>query len=284
MKNSRTIMIVIAVLVGLMLVFMASGMIDATQDKLLNKMTEGATIEMGAVPSLRMYVSSTWRGVEVVAGIVLLVTAYALYLDKKWAFPVAMTSFAALPIGSFYISLAYMVKTRAYAPAFTTFTVGLLAFWAFIFLEKKGKEAWTLFVPLTLMGMIGTQAFSFAEHGLRGLLPDKTASLINPAVAILRYSGPIMAITVFLLFVAIYQLAAGKEAGWWVALVAGLSMAVGAFPVHFARPKASMALPGTAEPSIFTSTYFLGGMLGVLLVVVLLIPFFKNQLMDTGTE
>jgi hypothetical protein len=61
-------------------------------------------------------------------------------------------------------------------------------------------------------------------------------------------------------------------------------MAVGAFPVHFARPKASMALPGTAEPSIFTSTYFLGGMLGVLLVVVLLIPFFKNQFMGTATE
>ncbi len=275
--SSRTIMAVIAVLVGLMLVFMASGMIDATQDKLLNNMTEGATIEMGAIPSLRMYVSSTWRGVEVVAGVVLLVSAYALMQGKKWAFPVALTSMATLPIGSFYISLAYLVKTKSYAPAFTTFIVGLLAFWAFIFLTKSGKEAWGLFVPLTLLGMMGTQAFSFAEHGLRGLWgAGKTASITDPSVAILRFSGPIMAMVVAMIFVVIFKLASGKESGWWLGLVTGLSMAIGAIPVHFARPKASMSMPG-AEASIFNSTYLLGGVLGLILVVVLLVPYFKNQ-------
>jgi len=276
--NKRTIMITIAVLVGLMLILFASGMVDATQDKLLNKMTKGATVEMGAVPSLRMYISSTWRGIEVVAGIVLLVMAYAMSKGKKWAYPIALTSFATLPIGSFYISLAYMVKTRSYAPAFTCFIVGLLAFWAYIILEKKGKEMWGMLIPMTLLGMVGTQSFAFAEHGLRGLWSaGKTASLTDPAVAILRYSGPIMAIVVFLVFAAIYKMAEGKEAGWWIALVAGLSMAIGAYPVHFARPKASIVLPGTAAPSIFTSTYFLGSTLGVLLVIVLLLPYFKNQ-------
>jgi hypothetical protein len=276
-STNRTITLIILILVGLILLFMASGMVDATQDKLLNKMTKGATIEMGAVPSLRMYVSSTWRGVEVVAGIILLVSALALTQKKKWVFPVALTSLAALPIGSFYISLAYMVKTRAFAPAFTLFIVGLLAFWALIFLFKKGKEAWTLFVPLTLLGMIGTQAFAFAEHGLRGLYTaGKTASITDPAVAILRYSGPIMGIVVILLFAAIYLLAAGKESGWWIALVAGLSMAWGAIPVHLARPKASMTLPG-ATPSIFNSTYLLGGVLGIILVIVLFLPYIKNQ-------
>ncbi len=281
MKNSnRTIMAVIVVLVGLFLIFMASGMIDATQDKLLGKMTEGGTLEMGAIPSLRMYISSTWRSVEVVAGVVLVVTAYALYLGKKWAFPVALISLGTLPIGSFYISLAYMVKTKSYAPAMTTFIVGLLAFWALIILGKQGKERWALFVPLTLMGMIGTQAFSFAEHGLRGLYEaGKTASIADPTVAILRYSGPIMGMVVIMLFVAIYQMAANKESGWWLGLVIGLSMAVGAIPVHFARPKASMSLPG-AEATIFNSTYLLGGILGLILVVVLLVPFFKNQLMS----
>ena len=276
--NKRTVMIIIAVLVGLMLILFASGMVDATQDKLLNKMTKGATVEMGAVPSLRMYISSTWRGVEVVAGIVLLVMAYAMSKGRKWAYPIALTCFATLPIGSFYISLAYMVKTRAFAPAFTFFIVGLLAFWAYIILEKKGKEMWGTLIPMTLLGMIGTQSFAFAEHGLRGLWSaGKTASLTDPTVAILRYSGPIMAIVVFLVFAAIYKMAEGKEAGWWIALITGLSMAIGAYPVHFARPKASIVLPGTAPPSIFTSTYFLGGTLGVLLVIVLLLPYFKNQ-------
>ncbi|OQY27636.1 MAG: hypothetical protein B6243_12835 [Anaerolineaceae bacterium 4572_5.2] len=72
-------------------------------------------------------------------------------------------------------------------------------------------------------------------------------------------------------------------------MVVGAGMAVAAYPVHFARPKASFSLAGTeafaegakvvgaGTPSIFTSVYFLGGTLGALLVIVMLIPFFKNQ-------
>ena len=145
-----------------------------------------------------------------------------------------------------------------------------------LFLEKKEKPM-AFFVPLTLLGMIGTQAFAFAEHGLRGILPDLTATVTDPTLGILRYSGPIMVLLVPMLLFAIYKLSADKEAGWWLSLIVGFSMAVAAFPVHFARPKASMALPGTVEASIFTSTYFLGGTLGVLLVIVMLIPYFKNQ-------
>jgi len=65
MKNSsRTIMAVIAVIVGLMLIFMASGMIDATQDKMLNKMTEGAKIASQLL-SLRSFRSTRWPKVPI---------------------------------------------------------------------------------------------------------------------------------------------------------------------------------------------------------------------------
>jgi hypothetical protein len=198
-----------------------------------------------------------------------------------------------MPIGSFYTSsfAGYMVKNKVFAPSFTAFIVGLVAFWALIIVEKRGKDLWALIVPLTLLGMIGTQAFAFSEHGLRGLYQaGKTASITDPSVGILRYSGPLMAMVLVTIFLAIYHLAANKELGWWLGLQVGIGMAVAAFPVHFARPKASFSLAGAnafaegpgvvgaGTPSIFTSVYFLGGVLGVILVVVLLIPFFKNQL------
>lgn len=274
--SSRTIKAAIAGLTGLFLVFINPGLVDATVNKLLLGMTEDGTVAMNSVPALRMYLSSAWRGLEVVAGVVLIAMAIAFFMGKKWAFPITMVALAIVPVGSFYTGLLFMVKTRSLPPAWIAFIIGLLAFWVMLFLEKKEKPM-AYFVPLTILGMIGTQAFAFAEHGMRGILPDLTASVADPTIGILRYSGPIMVILVPLLLFAVYKLSAGKESGWWLSLIVGFSMAVAALPVHFARPKASMALPGTAEASIFTSTYFLGGALGVILVVVLLIPYFKNQ-------
>ena len=61
-----------------------------------------------------------------------------------------------------------------------------------------------------------------------------------------------------------------------------------AFPVHFARPKASFSVAGAdafekgakvvgaGTPSVFTSVYFLGGLLATIFVIVMLIPYFKN--------
>jgi len=296
MENSsrtiRTIQATIVALVGLFLIFINPNLVTGTVNKFLKGMTEGATAPMNPVASLRMYVSFGWLGITVMAGVVLLVVAYAFLKDKKWAFPVALVSLATLPIGSFYVSsfAGYMVRKKVFAPSFTAFIVGLLAFWALIILAKKGKEMWAMFVPLTLLGMIGTQAFAFSEHGLRGLYQaGKTVSITDPAVGILRYSQPIMFIVLITLFWAIYQLASKKEAGWWLSLVVGAGMAAAAYPVHFARPKASFSLAGSnafaegakvvgaGTPSIFTSVYFLGGTLGALLVIVMLIPFFKNQ-------
>lgn len=275
--SSRTIKAAIVGFVGLFLVFFNPKLVDATVNKLLMGMTEGGTVAMKSVPALRMYVSSGWRGVEIIAGIVLIAMALAFTMGKKWAFPVSMVALATVPVGSFYTGLLFMVKTKSLPPAWIAFIIGLLAFWALLFLEKtEGK--WAFFAPLTVLGMIGTQAFAFAEHGLRGIFPDLTATLTDPSLSILRHSGPVMMILVPMLLVAIYKVSAGKESGWWLSLVVGASMAIAAYPVHFARPKASMALPGSGTAaSIFTSTYFLGGTLGVILVVVLLLPFVKNQ-------
>ena len=257
----------------------------------LKGQTKGATIPMDFLASLRLHVSFGWLGITVIAGVILLLVAYAFLKDKEWAFPVALVCLATLPIGSFYVSsfAGYMVRKKVFAPSFTAFVVGLVAFWALILLEKKGKDLWASIIPLTLLGMFGTQAFAFSEHGLRGLYQGgKTASILDPSIGILRYSQPIMVIVLITIFFAIYNLAAKKEIGWWFGIIAGLGIAVAAFPVHFARPKASFSIAGAdafakgakvmgaGTPSIFTSVYFLGGLLGIIFVVIMLIPYFKN--------
>ncbi len=293
-STNQKIQAAIAFLVGIFLIFINPSLVTKTVNMFLKGITKGASMPMNPIGSLRLQVSFGWLGLTVIAGIVLLLVAYAFLKDKKWAFPVALTSLAILPVGSFYVSsfAGYMVKKGAFAPSFTAFIVGLVAFWAIILLEKKGKDLWPTFIPLTLLGMFGTQVFAFSEHGLRGLYQGgKTASILDPTIGILRYSQPIMFISLIFIFLAIYYLASKTEKGWWFSLVAGLGAAIAAFPVHFARPKASFSVAGAdafekgakvvgaGTPSMFTSVYFLGGLLATIFVIVMLIPYFKNYYM-----
>lgn len=89
----------------------------------------------------------------------------------------------------------------------------------------------------------------------------------------------------FLVFIfaglAIWKLAQRKESGWYMTLLTGAMMAIGAFPAHYLRPPSASLVPaGTLAPSIFTSTYWMAGAQGVILIVLLLIPYFKERLFD----
>ena len=90
-----------------------------------------------------------------------------------------------------------------------------------------------------------------------------------------------MFLVVILAALAIWNLSQRKLSGWYMALLTGLMMAFGAFPAHYARPLVASLVPkGTLEASIFTSTYWMAGAQGVILVVLLLIPAIKSLLVD----
>ena len=232
------------------------------------------------VVSLRMYVSSYWRGLEVFGGLFLLLTIYALYRKEKWAFPAMVTIMALAPIGGFYISLAGAVFFKEPA-GFITFGVGLVAFWAVIAIgQDNTKDRIVYLVVLTLLGMIGTDAFSFAEHGIRGILDmPYAATVTDPAQAILRYGGPIAFYTTIAVFIAIYKLAAKSPMGWWFATQASLGIMVVGFPIDYLRQKDSFFIFG-----LTLSTYFVGAMLGLLLLIILLLPYFKKELLPAPSE
>jgi hypothetical protein len=57
-------------------------------------------------------------------------------------------------------------------------------------------------------------------------------------------------------------------------------MAIGTFPVHYLRLTVSLVPTGTFAFSVFTSAYWMAGAQGVILVILLLIPFSKDRLYD----
>jgi len=257
-KNNWTIMAVIAILVGLFIVFVAPGLFDTTMDQLILKQSKQAT-NLSAGPLSRMYIGSLYSGIEMLVGLALIAISAALYAGKKWAWPITM----------FLLSIPAMVN-------------GYVGLGVVLFLkenDKKTKSA--MFWVFTLLGMLGAQGFMLFPHAVRVILKDPAAALLDPAAAVLRRTGPLMFLVFIFAGLAILKLAQRKESGWYLALLTGLMMAIGAFPAHYIRPPSASLVPaGTLAPSIFTSTYWMAGAQGIILVILLLTPFFKNTLFD----
>jgi len=109
-------------------------------------------------------------------------------------------------VGSFYIGLGWLENLKAFPPAYITFLLSLIAFWAMLLLkENEGKTKVALFVVFSLLGMIGAQAFTFFPHALRVVMKDYSAALLDPTVSILRHTGPLMFVTVVLVLFAIHR-------------------------------------------------------------------------------
>ena len=283
-ESNRTTLIVmaaIALIMGIFIVFVAPGLFDTTMNTLILKQSKQAT-NLTAGHLSRFYVGSIYSGIEMLVGLALIAISAALYTGKKWAWPVAMFLLSIPAMVNGYIGLGWLENLKKFPPAYITFFLSLLAFWVMLFLKKnEGKTKTAMFFVFTLLGMLGAQGFMLFPHALRVILKSPANALLNPANAVLRRTGPIMFLAVIFAALAIWKLAQRKESGWYMALLTGLMMILGAFPAHYARPLVASLVPkGSLAPSIFTSTYWMAGAQGVILVVLLLIPFFKNSLYD----
>ena len=285
-KNNTTLMIMVAIaaLMGLYLAFIAPRSFDTTMSQLIMKQTKQATA-INAGHLSRLYVGSIYSGIEILVGLSLITVSLALYKGLKWAWPMTMLLLAIPAMVNGYIGLGWLENLKQYPPAYNTFFLSLVAFWAMLLLKENDKKTKVaLFTIYTLLGMLGSQGFMLFPHALRVIMKDPAAALLDPAASVLLRTGPVMFLVVIFAGLAIWKLSQEKASGWYLAVITGLLMIAGAFPAHYARPLvASLVSADTLEASIFTSTYWMAGAQGVLLVVLLLIPFFMNRLQGEST-
>ena len=285
-KNGLAMALIVLV-VGIFYAFIAPSNMDFTQDTLLWKNTANGTNWSGG-PVSRFYVGALLRAAMIIGGFALIGLAYPLYKGRKFAWPVALTLMSIAPIGQFFIGLGYMENFSLYPPlayplAWNAFIIGLFGFWGLILLKemKSKQEKVSLFVTLTLLGMIGSQAFALMLHAYRVIARDLGYAISVPESQVMVHAGGLMLLVLVMVFIAIYKLAVRKESGWWHAILAGAAMAYASFPAHYVRPPSASLVPGgTLEASAFTSTYWMAGAQAVLLVILLLLPYFRNSLFD----
>ena len=284
-------MAVIALIVGIYYAFIAPAQMDFTQNTLLWKNTANGTNWSGG-PASRFYMGALLRSAMIIGGLALIGLAYPLFQGRKYAWPTALTLLAIAPIGQFFIGLGYLENFSLYPPvayplAWNSFILGLFGFWGLILLKDMDskKEKISIFITLTLLGMIGSQAFALALHAYRVIARGLGYAISVPDSQVMVHTGGLMLLVIVMVFIAIYKLAQRKESGWWYAIISGAAMAYASFPAHYIRPPVASLVPGgTLEASALTSTYWMAGAQAVLLVVLLLIPYFKNNLYDGEKE
>ena len=269
-QKNRTVMAVIAVVIGLLMVTVIPFIVQTSLERVLVHLMAHIAAGNPAFTSgltLFDFFYPVWRAVIFVAGVTLLVIATQIKKGEEWTYPLSMALFALPAIGGMFMFLPYISFVSGFPLPMVISFIGLTGYWAFIFLRKaETMVKWTRFGALTFIGMLSTHAFTIGIGAQRTmwtrpghpLYPDFTWWLFN-------WVGEVNWVAVILLFLSIPLLAVGRRKGWWLAVIGTISILMINIPTQFFRTK--------------TLDYLYGALLGIGVMVFLMVPYFKKHLL-----
>jgi len=269
-QTNRTIMSVLAIIIGLLMVSVIPFIVQTALERVLTDLTihiEAGNPAFSSGLKLFDLFYPVWRAIIFVAGIALIVISQAIRKGEEWTYPLAMTLFALPAIGGMFMFLPYISWVDGFPIPMIISAIGLTGYWSFIFLRKAETiQKWTRFGALTFIGMLCTHAFTIGIGAQRTMMTRPGHPMYQDFTWwLFNWAGEVNWVAVILLFMSIPLLAVGKRKGWWLAVIGTTAiLAIDAFTQIF-RTK--------------TLDYLYGSLLalGVLLFTVL--PYFKKHLL-----
>lgn len=278
-QSKRLILAILAVVVGLFMMYVTPFIIQTSLERVMVALTEVSaekpTYSSGIL--LFSYLYPIYRGFIFISGVVLVLIAKSIYQGKEWTYPTGLLASAFPSAGGMFMMLPYVSFVDGFPLPIIISMVGLLFFWTMIFIRDVGKlQKWGQFLSMTFAGMLTTHAFTVGTGNLRMLLtrPDKPL-YSGLETWVLAWSSPIQWICVILLFISIYLLSSKKVAGWWTALVAGVSIIAIDLPTQVIR---------TTLTDATSVDYLIGSILAGGLLFSLLFPKFKKEIVEQVEE
>ena len=272
-QSNRLILSILAVIVGLFMISIAPFLIQTSLERVISAL-QIVSAQKPAYASgipLFSYAFPLYRGLIFIGGIALLLLAHPIYQGREWTYPVGLLAAAFPSAGGMFMFMPYVSFVDGFPIPMAISFAGLIFFWSFILIRKVDKWLkWGQFLALTFAGMLTTHAFIVGIGNLRTLMTRPEKPMFNGlGVWVLAWSQPIQWICVILLFIAIYQLAARKFSGWWLALISVTSLAAIDIPMQIIRLTMT-------ESTAWDYTYGLPVIIGLLFT--LLFPKFKKAL------
>ena len=317
-RTQRIILAIVAVVAGVYLIMLAPTQAMQTlkiaMDQAFLRLIPHDPDFYPAIPILSA-TFSIWIVLLVFAGALSLMLIKKLYDGEKWARATAMGIYAIPAVGGITMVIPWFVLVLAeypekgvpaatisgMPPAMPIMLLGLLFYYVMLFADKDSlKNKILKLIPYTLIGIVAGMVFMNGQHGVRYFIHIPGAFLENPphftsplAHAItnldhldwrtfeftsqqmvyspqtlaLLLGGYLNYVSSAMLILAIPFLAMKNKIGWYIATTAALATAASSFQGFFVR---------------HSTEWLQGGFLSLALLVILLIPIFKNFLIAEG--
>ena len=274
-KKVRLFLAILAVVVGVFMVAVAPFLIQTSLERVMTALVKVSAQKPAYASGITLFsvLYPLYRGIIFIAGITLIVIARSIYKGREWTFPVGLLASAFPSSGGMFMMLPYVSFVDGLPLPMLVSLTGLLFFFCFILLRRVNKlHKLAQFLTLTFCGIMTAHAFVIAVGGMRQTLTRPEKPLYSGIEGwVLAWSSPVQFISVILLFIAIYKIAARKVEGWWMALVAAVSLVVMNIPTQIIR---------TLRTDATSVDYLVGALLSTVLLVILLLPKFKEALFE----
>ncbi|MCB9444422.1 MAG: hypothetical protein H6669_09315 [Ardenticatenaceae bacterium] len=290
-QKGRTFMAVVIGLAGLFLLFLAPFIAVKALNTPLHRLVEVFQVQdpEGVWDTPVGILTSTyyvWIGLFVFAGAALVMIANDVRVNKPWARPLALMLLSIPSIGGLTMTIPWMVLVMTDAlgnnnpaagapPAIPIMAVGLVAYFIVLLTEKSARSTKIAqVVVFAMLGLVGGFVWMNAQHGVRYFISAPVylraeAGGSNPE---LFYGGFVNYAAVMLFVPAIGLLAARKESGWYLAMIGAILTFAAAFLSYIDRMGVNPAA---------AIEWLRGALLSAVLLVILVIPFFKNHVLGT---
>ena len=211
-----------------------------------------------------------WSTLSFVAGLVLLVIALPLYRGERWTRGLALLLLAVPAIGGAYMLVPWMnfigSAQGGFPPAVIIMTIGLIPYFAILLAEKVDlTQKLVDFLVFLMLGVTAAENFANGHAAFRILYGHPARPLFAEGIAITYFGWLALWVGMGLCIAAIYLLGEKKMSGWYVGMSGGLVTMLASAATHYVRHA--------------TNDYLYGSLMGLSIVVMLLIPLFKQRLL-----
>ncbi|MBL7161998.1 MAG: hypothetical protein ISS57_05275 [Anaerolineales bacterium] len=283
-QKGRTILAILAVVIGLFLIFVAPFISQNALSTPLHRLIEVNQIQdpdgvWDTPVGILTATFNVWIALFVFGGAILIMIAKDIYAGKEWARPLAITMMAIPSMGGMTMTIPWLVLVVTDAlgnpnpeagmpPAMPIMVVGLIGYFSMLLIEKASamtKVAQT--VVFLFHGVVGGMVFMNAQHGVRHFLtkgPFFNPTDSNPELFL---GGFVMYAATAVFFVAIYFMAERKELGWYAAMTVGIVTFAAAFLAFVDRYN----VPSGQE-------WLRGAMLSAVYLIIMALPWFKKRI------
>jgi hypothetical protein len=268
-QTNRTIMSIIAILVGLLMISIIPFIVQTSLERVLHGLDEhvkaGNPTFSSGLPLFDLFYP-VWRAIIFVAGIALIVISQEIRKGREWTYPTAMALFALPAIGGMFMFLPYISWVEGFPLPMVISWMGLAGYFSFIFLRKATLvQKLVRWGALTFIGMMATHAFTIGIGAQRTMMTRPGYPFYQDfSWWLFNWVGEVNWVAVILLFLSIPLLAVGRKKGWWLAVIAAIAILAIDAPTQFIRTK--------------TLDYLYGSLLAIGVLVFMFIPYFKKHL------